>query len=74
MNCDECKHYSWYYDKCTKWDCKVDPREVHNCFESNEIHVIRDIMVSDSQQEQMLHTTGLNSPFDSESHAEMWRG
>ena len=52
MNCDHCKFYCWYFDRCGKWDCKVDPREVHNCFESNEIHVIRDIMVSGSQQEQ----------------------
>ena len=52
MNCDHCKFYCWYFDRCGKWDCKVDPREVHNCFESNEIHVIRDIMVFGSQQEQ----------------------
>lgn len=33
MNCDDCKHYEWYYDRCRKWDCEVDGREVHNCFE-----------------------------------------
>lgn len=33
MNCDDCKHYEWYYDRCRKWDCEVDRREVHNCFE-----------------------------------------
>lgn len=44
INCDECKYYSWYYDKCTKWDCKVDSREVHNCYEPRETP-IRDIMV-----------------------------
>lgn len=44
MNCDKCKHYNWYYDKCTKWDCQVDFREVHNCYEPMETP-IRDIMV-----------------------------
>lgn len=33
MCCDKCKYYIWYWDKCTKWDCIVDAREVHNCFE-----------------------------------------
>ena len=33
MGCDKCKYYIWYWDKCTKWDCIVDAREVHNCFE-----------------------------------------
>ena len=36
MNCDNCKHYCWYYDKCGKWDCEVDAREVHQCFESTK--------------------------------------
>ena len=36
MNCDNCKHYCWYYDKCSKWDCEVDAREIHDCFEPNE--------------------------------------
>ena len=33
MNCDKCKYYIWYYDRCEKWDCEVDGREVHDCFE-----------------------------------------
>lgn len=33
MNCDHCKYYRWYYDRCERWDCEVDAREVHNCFE-----------------------------------------
>lgn len=33
MNCDNCKYYEWYYGYCRKWKCKVDTREVHNCFE-----------------------------------------
>ena len=33
MNCDKCSHYCWYYDRCEKWDCEVDGREVHDCFE-----------------------------------------
>ena len=33
MNCDNCKHYNWYYDYCDKWKCKVDEREVHSCYE-----------------------------------------
>jgi len=37
MNCDNCKHYRWYYDRCEKWGCEVDAREVHNCFEKREI-------------------------------------
>ena len=49
MNCDECKYYSWYYDKCTKWDCEVDSREVHNCFEQGETPV-RDAMVNGVKQ------------------------
>ena len=49
MNCDECKYYSWYYDKCTKWDCEVDAREVHNCFEQEETPV-RDAMVNGVKQ------------------------
>ena len=45
MNCDECKHYCWYYDHCEKWDCEVDAREVHNCFE-HRATPIRDAMVN----------------------------
>ena len=33
MNCDNCKYYEWYYDHCRKWDCEIDAREVHNCYE-----------------------------------------
>lgn len=44
MNCDNCKHYRWYYDYCEKWDCEIDAREVHNCFEEMD-HPIRDAMV-----------------------------
>ena len=33
MCCDNCKYYVWYWDKCTKWGCIVDARELHNCFE-----------------------------------------
>ena len=36
MKCDNCKHYHWYYDRCDKWDCEVDAREVHDCFEPIE--------------------------------------
>ena len=42
MNCDECRHYCWYYDYCDKWDCEVDAREVHNCRDTP----IRDEMVN----------------------------
>lgn len=38
MNCDNCKHYCWYYDKCSKWDCEVDAKEIHNCFEPNDTY------------------------------------
>ena len=34
--CDNCIHYHWYYDKCDKWDCSVDAREVHECCEPGE--------------------------------------
>lgn len=47
MNCDGCKHYEWYYDRCRKWDCEVDAREVHNCFEQRETPV-RDAMVNNA--------------------------
>lgn len=33
INCDKCKHYNWYYDHCDKWNCTVDDREVHSCYE-----------------------------------------
>lgn len=33
MNCDKCKFYNWYYDWCEKWQCEVDGRAVHDCFE-----------------------------------------
>ena len=33
MNCDKCRNYDWYNDKCRKWDVVVDSREIHNCFE-----------------------------------------
>lgn len=33
MNRDSCKHYNWYYDRCNKWECEVDFRSIHNCFE-----------------------------------------
>lgn len=49
MNCDDCKHYKWYYDRCRKWDCEVDAREVHNCFEKRETPV-RDAMVIMAKQ------------------------
>ena len=39
MNCDDCKHYEWYYEWCRKWGCEVDAREVHNCFEQRETPV-----------------------------------
>ena len=48
MNCDNCKYYDWYYDHCRKWDCEVDAREVHNCFESYDTP-IRDNMVNYSK-------------------------
>ena len=44
MNCDECKHYCWYYDHCAKWDCEVDAREVHNCFEERDTLILNVIV------------------------------
>ncbi len=35
MNCDNCKWYNWYYDHCSKWDCEVDAREIHSCFDGD---------------------------------------
>ena len=34
--CDNCKWFEWYWDKCTKWDCEVDARECHSCFDERE--------------------------------------
>lgn len=34
--CNNCRHYLWYYDSCTKWQCEVDCREVHPCFVKRE--------------------------------------
>lgn len=40
MNCDNCKWYRWYYDRCEKWKCEMDAREIHNCFEPMETPVL----------------------------------
>ena len=48
MNCDNCKYYEWYYDHCRKWDCEIDAREVHNCYEPYDTP-IRDNMVNYSK-------------------------
>lgn len=45
MNCDNCKYYEWYYNHCRKWDCEIDAREVHNCYEPYDTP-IRDNMVN----------------------------
>lgn len=26
IECDTCRYYQWYYDKCEKYDCEVDGR------------------------------------------------
>lgn len=54
MSCDECKWYNWYYDYCKKWDCKIDGRAVHNCYEKS------DTSVSDAMKE----ATDLNEVID----------
>lgn len=36
VNCDNCKHYHWYYDYCDKWDCEMDARACNSCFEARE--------------------------------------
>lgn len=53
MNCDECKWYRWYYDHCDKWDCTIDGRSVHNCFEDRNTPVL-DAMVGDNGQKEDL--------------------
>ena len=35
-NCDTCKFYEWYYDKCTKYDCKVDARSVCSSYKKRK--------------------------------------
>lgn len=40
MNCDNCKWYRWYYDRCEKWKCEMDARAVHNCFEPMETPIL----------------------------------
>lgn len=45
-NCDECEHYEWYYDRCKWWNCKIDPREVHNCCGVRRETPICDMMVN----------------------------
>ncbi|MBO4542400.1 MAG: hypothetical protein J5725_04375 [Bacteroidales bacterium] len=32
--CDTCVHYTWYYDRCEKYQCEVDSRGVYNCYKS----------------------------------------
>ena len=44
MNCDTCKWYAWYYDKCNKYDCEVDGRSVCNGYEKFDT-IILDAMV-----------------------------
>lgn len=48
LNCDNCKHYEWYYDRCRKWDCEVDARKVHSCFEEQET-LNKDIVTNGGQ-------------------------
>ena len=33
--CDDCKYFRCYYERCEKWDCVIDGRSVHNCWEFN---------------------------------------
>ena len=67
MNCDGCKYYRWYYDHCDKWDCKVNEKEVHNCFEQYATP-IRDTMVCNLQITKIsMH----NSIFDFEEEQEI---
>ena len=35
-NCDNCKHFHWYYDYCDYWNNRVNYRAVNKCFEPNE--------------------------------------
>lgn len=53
MNCDNCKYYKWYYNHCRKWDCEIDTREVHNCYEPYDTP-IRDNMINYSKQKLSL--------------------
>lgn len=59
MNCDNCKYYNWYYDHCRKWDCEVDAREIHNCFEPYD-KPIRDNMVNYNKLSFMEDEHGYN--------------
>ena len=34
--CDTCKYYEWYYDKCNKYNCKVDDRSVCSSHKERE--------------------------------------
>ena len=52
MNCDSCRHYSWYYDRCRKWGCKVDAGEVHNCFEAYDTPIL-DAMVEFKERDEV---------------------
>lgn len=44
MDCDNCKHYDWYYNYCEKLRCEIDTKDVHNCFEPFETPIL-DAMV-----------------------------
>ena len=44
MHCDNCKYYHWYNEYCAKWQCEVDCREAHNCFEPCE-ELVSEMMV-----------------------------
>lgn len=54
MCCDKCKYYIWYWDKCTKWDCIVDAREVHNCFEPISTPIY-DYMVGKGRNDEQIN-------------------
>lgn len=60
MNCDNCRFYRWYYDRCEKWNCEVDAREVHNCFEQRETPV-RDAMANSGQITLWHRETGVGA-------------
>lgn len=49
-NCDACKHYNWYYDKCSFWNCYTDYRSCCNHFEKIDTNIY-DIMTGKDKKE-----------------------
>lgn len=49
--CDTCVHYEWYYDKCTKYQCEVDPRSICTLYQSRNTQYTYDSKTEEKKNE-----------------------